>query len=314
MNTNALFALLTASIAQISFAIAFAQAIPQAASQIPPKTTHKGSNLLGQCGIAALKQAPHAEWFEKNYADYTPAPQIISALAATPIKQAQFTVFFGTWCGDSKRELPRFLKTLHVCGVRDENITLIAVDDADSTHKQSPTHEERGQYIFRVPTFIVQHRGKEKSRETSRIVEFPAESFERDLLAILRRDPHNPYTANYATFPIIQEWLQTGLLADTNVSAAGLAARLRHKVAGESELNSCGYVLLAAGHVREAVMVFRINAALFPHSANCLDSLAEAYEKAGNTMLAARWYQRVVELDAKNTHALEKLAKLKSKL
>jgi thiol-disulfide isomerase/thioredoxin len=303
---NSFIAVLIVSIAQISCACIHALAQATLPPQASATAAAKEPNLLGKCGIGALKRGPYSEWFEKNYNDYAPASQILSALAASSIKQATFTIFFGSWCGDSKREVPRMLKTLHQCGIQDDKIELVAVDNADFALKQSPTHEERGQGIFRVPTLIVNHKGK----EIGRIVEFPVESLERDLLTIVRREPSTP---NYATFPIVQEWLQKGLLADSNVSAAGLASHVRHKVAGEGELNSCGYVLLAAGLVREAVMIFRVNATLFPSSANCFDSLAEGYEKAGNTALAARWYQRVVELDSKNTKALEKLIRLKSK-
>ena len=89
----------------------------------------------------------------------------------------------GTWCGDSKREVPRLLKILDYCNVRPEQIKIIMVSNADSMYKQSPTHEDRGLNITRVPTLIVY----EGTTEMNRFVEYPVESLEKDLVKIMSR-------------------------------------------------------------------------------------------------------------------------------
>jgi cytochrome c-type biogenesis protein CcmH/NrfG len=68
---------------------------------------------------------------------------------------------------------------------------------------------------------------------------------------------------------------------------------------------------MAQGNLREAITVLRINANLFPQSANCWDSLGEAYAKDGQKDKAIQAYEYVLELDPKNENAKVQLVKLK---
>jgi tetratricopeptide (TPR) repeat protein len=59
----------------------------------------------------------------------------------------------------------------------------------------------------------------------------------------------------------------------------------------ESRLNSLGYGVLGEGLTEQALSIMRLNASLYPHSANCYDSLADAYEASGdyyNALLNSR--------------------------
>ena len=138
--------------------------------------------LVGCCTKEALMQEPFASWFVPNYTNYN-----IDTVVANNIKQLirnrEFVIFLGTWCGDSKREVPRLYKVLEYCGVQPEQIRLIMVSNHDTAYKQSPTHEEQGLNILRVPTLLV----LENRTELNRIVEYPVESLEKDLLRILER-------------------------------------------------------------------------------------------------------------------------------
>ncbi|MFY8036140.1 MAG: tetratricopeptide repeat protein, partial [Cyclobacteriaceae bacterium] len=109
----------------------------------------------------------------------------------------------------------------------------------------------------------------------------------------------------------ITQWKKEGLLTDENISARGLAMKIKTSVSGESELNACGYVLMASGETKEAITVFRINANLFPQSANCYDSLGEAYAKAGLIDKAIQAYEVAQRLDPTNAGIQERLKKLK---
>jgi thiol-disulfide isomerase/thioredoxin len=249
--------------------------------------------ILGNCSISQLEKEPYSEWYAKNFSAYEPNIQVLAALKKTNPTKYTMKIFFGSWCGDSKRELPKMTKVLEKLSFPQTNFTLIGVDDSTEVYKQSPLRQEAGMNIFRVPTFIVYENGK----EVGRIVEYPTETMERDLLKIFAR---KEYTANYFGYPQIIQWMKDGLLTDENISARGLAMQLRNRIAGESELNSCGYVLLAQGKLKEAIMVLRINANLFPQSANCWDSLAEAYAKDGQKDKAIQAYEYVLELDPKN--------------
>lgn len=148
----------------------------------------KGNLLLvGQCTRERLQQAPFDTWFTPNYNGY--AVDTAFANQVKPLLQKkQLLLFMGTWCGDSRREVPRIYKLLDHCGIRPSQLQLVNVDYRDSVYKQSPTHEERGRDLRRVPTLII----LEQQQETGRIVESPLQSWEKDLLAILKGEKYIP--------------------------------------------------------------------------------------------------------------------------
>ncbi len=86
-------------------------------------------------------------------------------------------IVMGTWCSDSRREVPRFYKLLDELKLVDEEITLINVDRM----KKVPEINMDDLNILLVPTFIIYRGGK----EIGRIVETPIETLEKDLLNIL---------------------------------------------------------------------------------------------------------------------------------
>ena len=67
----------------------------------------------------------------------------------------------------------------------------------------------------------------------------------------------------------------------------------------EQTINFMGYRLLQAGHVSQAIEVFRENVSRHPDSANVYDSLGEAYERAGDLANAKVSYTRAVEIGKK---------------
>ncbi len=92
-----------------------------------------------------------------------------------------------------------------------------------------------------------------------------------------------------------------GLSAASGNRAAMESAFDRARGAGqsiESRVNATGYTLLGAGRVDEAISVFEYNARTYSQSANCFDSLAEAFEKKGDREQAIRHYARAVWLDS----------------
>lgn len=143
--------------------------------------------LIGQCTRAALVQPPFEEWFQANYDSYT-VDSFTCTFISPLLKDKTITIFLGTWCGDSKREVPRFLKMLDCCGFPEDRIILVMLSNQDSAYKMSPQRQEAGKNIVRVPTMIIEENGK----EIGRIIEFPKISLEKDLLAILRQEPYKP--------------------------------------------------------------------------------------------------------------------------
>ena len=71
----------------------------------------------------------------------------------------------------------------------------------------------------------------------------------------------------------------------------------------EEEVNAWGYLLLKQAQPAAALEIFKLNASLYPQSANAFDSLGEAYADAGNRDLARKNYQRSLALNPKNAAA-----------
>ncbi len=144
-------------------------------------------HLLGVHPITDLRQAPFADWFLPNYQAYQPDSLLIPKIKEL-LKGKTLQIFLGTWCGDSKREVPRMLKILAAAGFDSSKLQLVFVNNTPDAYKKSPGHEEQGKNIVRVPTLIVY---KDKS-EIGRFIEYPKESIEKDLLKILLGEPYEP--------------------------------------------------------------------------------------------------------------------------
>lgn len=79
----------------------------------------------------------------------------------------------------------------------------------------------------------------------------------------------------------------------------------------ETDLNEWAYRMLnGRGLPKEALEIFKLNAYLYPNSANVYDSLAEAYAVNGERDLAIKNYKRSLELDPKNLNAMQQLKRL----
>lgn len=125
------------------------------------------------------------EWTAAQ-AESRPDPEACKALAAVP-PGAEVTVFLGTWCSDSRREVPRFWKALDIAGLAEAAggagmevpfaIHYIGVD----RQKKEPSAPVTNNDVRYVPTFVVYREG----REVGRIVEESPHGIERDLLALL---------------------------------------------------------------------------------------------------------------------------------
>ena len=118
--------------------------------------------------------------WNNNYERYTPSEDAVNTLKKFAGHSLEVEIFLGTWCIDSRREVPRFFKLLDQINIiADQNIRIWAVD----REKKLETGLARERDIYRVATFIF-FDGK---RELGRIIETPDISLEEDLLSILER-------------------------------------------------------------------------------------------------------------------------------
>lgn len=112
--------------------------------------------------------------FRQRYQDFQLTEQEIAEVRSWP-NNLHVTVYFGSWCHDSQREVPKFLKIVA------ENITLsyrlIGLDH----NKTDPNGFANMHEIKFTPTFIV-YQG---SKEVGRIIERPTVSLIADITAML---------------------------------------------------------------------------------------------------------------------------------
>ncbi|MDZ7738139.1 MAG: thioredoxin family protein [Bacteroidales bacterium] len=134
--------------------------------------------LLGNLNYDFFLDKPHNSWFSKGFNEYSFDDSIFIELEKTRLDEVDIVVVLGTWCPDSRRELPRFMKIIESLGYDADRIRFIGVD----SYKEAPVDDYDSFDIDRVPTFIFYH---EKS-ELGRIIEYPEASLEKDMLDILR--------------------------------------------------------------------------------------------------------------------------------
>ena len=141
--------------------------------------------LLGEVVIDELKQEPFSEWYNNEFDNYELDVELLGAISDP--NQYNYELFLGTWCGDSRREVPRLEKIFIELGIDFNQITIITVD----RDKVSPSNEQESKDIRYVPTLIV----KSKDIEIGRIVESPSSesaTLESDLFEISLGIPPTP--------------------------------------------------------------------------------------------------------------------------
>jgi CubicO group peptidase (beta-lactamase class C family) len=125
------------------------------------------------------------------------------------------------------------------------------------------------------------------------------------------------HEANGFGLPANLKQLRAELLKQGFDKAIPVAANLKKKNPAfslkEDELNGWGYQLLSQKNLPAALSIFKLNAALYPQSANVHDSLAETLEIVENTTDALVHYKKSLALDPKNHHAAERIKALTGK-
>ena len=89
-----------------------------------------------------------------------------------------FLIFAGSWCPDSRSELPKIIELFKEANLNESKYELLGVDRM----KFEPSGKYLEYKIERVPTLIVLKDGK----EIGRIVEYPAGNWIDDIIGIIR--------------------------------------------------------------------------------------------------------------------------------
>lgn len=134
--------------------------------------------LLGYFSRERMTLPPHSEWYSGEYEKYRTGTKALGSLATISKDDLAVIVVLGTWCPDSQREVPRFMKIIDLWNFPPGNITFIGVDN----EKIAPVGDYDKLDIDRVPTFIFY----KKNIEEGRIIENPVTSLEQDMVEILK--------------------------------------------------------------------------------------------------------------------------------
>ncbi len=159
-------------------------------AQIPELSEDEKTGNPMIVGLSQRSDYEHSEhfkqWFNEEYESYVIDEETLYLTSAIE-DEIKIECFMGTWCEDSRREVPRFYKILDQIKFNEKNLKIVSVDRG----KVSPGGEEKGKYIHHVPTMIFYSQGQ----ELGRIIEYPVGTLEEDVVDIMFG---NPPTPNYA--------------------------------------------------------------------------------------------------------------------
>ena len=131
--------------------------------------------LVGKVSYAQMVQYTEA-WFNKEYDIYRINEERIEKIKPL-LKDKRVVLIMGTWCEDSQREVPGMMKILKQAGFNTAEMEIIAIDE----DKRTKEGLEKAYNLAYVPALIF----FEGEKEINRIVEFPINSLEQDILDIL---------------------------------------------------------------------------------------------------------------------------------
>ena len=245
--------------------------------------------LLGKINKDALISENYKDWFVKNYEAYQTKSEIINK---EDLSEYTIKAFIGTWCGDSKKEIPRFYKILEASDFNLDRFTLVALSRERDAYKQSSGGEEEGLNIHRVPTFIFYKDGK----EINRIVESPVTSLEEDIQNILQEN----YTPNYQSVAKVDEFLNDYGIEKFQKKLKKVSKKLKGISEKSSELNTYSSVLFYSERKEEALAVAKLNILLYPNESHPYLGLAHKLYRMDNSSEALLNYQKALALDPEN--------------
>jgi thiol-disulfide isomerase/thioredoxin len=262
--------------------------------------------LFGKINKEILTTKMYADWFLKNYEGYQPESNDI-AIINEKLPKYTITAFFGSWCGDSKKQLPPFYKILEEAKFPLERLTVVGVSGERDEYKQSPGGEEEGLNIHRVPTFIFYKDGI----EVNRIVEQPVATLEHDMYMILQNENYIP---NYNSVAIVNAALEKMGLVKFQRKAKKLLPELKKEAKSLSELNTYSSVLFFSDQKEEALIVAKLNTLLFPNEAYTYENLANKLYQTNSLEEALKNYEISLTLDPTNERLKKSISTIKEQI
>lgn len=127
-----------------------------------------------------------SNWFGAIYQSFNPEMEKEDLQKIKDhIKEYKIITFMGTWCPDSKREIPKLYKILEKADYDMDNITVYTLDHG----KKSDKGYEKDWHITNVPTIIFLKDGK----EVNRFVEHARQNITTDIAKIVSGEPYKNF-------------------------------------------------------------------------------------------------------------------------
>ncbi len=121
--------------------------------------------LYGQVNLDAFDMDFCSTWYVTEHDSYKADKAILENLLEQSLEDISISLILGSWCHDSHREVPRFIKILEEINYPFDQLNMNALD----TNKTSPDFDAKANNITNVPTAIIYRNGK----EIGRIIESP---------------------------------------------------------------------------------------------------------------------------------------------
>lgn len=121
----------------------------------------------------------HDEEWQKIYDDFAVDGDLIDTLKSKTGDNLKIDVYLGIWCGDSKNNVPPFMKIIDAIDEAGK-VTVNYYTVERKPNKETKYYVEEFK-VERVPTFIFYRDGK----EIGRIIENPTNSLIEDFMEII---------------------------------------------------------------------------------------------------------------------------------
>ncbi|MGB1393410.1 MAG: tetratricopeptide repeat protein [Flavobacteriaceae bacterium] len=259
------------------------------------KNAKGDTHICGEFPIDYLEQdTNYKDWFNKYYSELKLPKKRLRL--KSKLKNTTVDIYLGTWCGDSKKWVPQFIKLWDELGLKRSQLRLIGLYNDETRYKIAPNGEEQGKQIHRVPAFIF----KSNNVEYARIVESPKNDLVTDVAQLALGFPSKP---NYEGANYLFKLLDTKPLEVIQKNINEHYKILRTKTHNSKELNTLGYVLLKNERLEEALLCFELNTYLFEYTPNVYDSYGEALAINGEHLKALKMYEKVLMIEPENKNA-----------
>ena len=139
-----------------------------------PTVIFDDGNHFGLLSKSLITDHDSYTWFPKQYDAYHPD---LNGFDSTNLKQISIKIFMGTWCHDSKREVPRLYKILDELYYDYENFEIIGL----TKNKKGYFQDYASFGITNTPTIIFYRN----DLEIGRIIEEPKGSLEDQMARII---------------------------------------------------------------------------------------------------------------------------------